>query len=73
MSPIESRRGREDAAATTTSAAHNAPGKSDSAEVIVPGPTDQDTAEAAEAKNLFQAVTDRAPLRRSKCRPTGAA
>lgn len=54
--------GHEDAAATTTSAAHNAPGKSDSAEVIVPGPTDQDAAEAAEAKNLFQAVTDRAPL-----------
>ncbi len=65
--------GREDAAATTTSAANNAPGKSDSVEVIVPGPTDQDAAEAAEAKNLFQAVTDRAPSRRSKCRRTGGA
>jgi hypothetical protein len=33
-----------------------------SAEVVVPGPTDQNEAEAAEAKNLFQALSDRAPL-----------
>jgi hypothetical protein len=36
--------------------------KSAPAETIVPGPTELDPAEAAAARNLFQALSDRAPL-----------
>jgi hypothetical protein len=36
--------------------------KSAPPEVVVPGPTDQDAAEAAAAKSLFEAVSDRSPL-----------
>ncbi len=51
---------------------HDAAGKASPAEIIVPGPTDQNESEAAAARNLFQAVSDRAPFRRSRCRRTGA-
>ena len=41
---------------------NDAAGKASPAEIIVPGPTDQNESEAAAARSLFQAVTDRAPL-----------
>jgi hypothetical protein len=49
---------RDDAGAP----AKNAAGKTAPAELVVPGPTDQNEAEAAAARTLFQAVTDRVPL-----------
>jgi protein-S-isoprenylcysteine O-methyltransferase Ste14 len=54
--------GAGEGAAAASSGGQRSPGKTAAPEVIVPGPTDQDQAQAAEAKNLFQAVTDRAPL-----------
>jgi hypothetical protein len=40
----------------------NASGKDSAADVVVPGTTDQNEAEAASAHSLFEAVTDREPL-----------
>jgi hypothetical protein len=63
--PTSSPSNRTDAREETHTAGaqrQNAAGKASPAETIVPGPTDQNDAEAAAARTLFQAVTDRAPL-----------